>query len=103
MDSPQEITIHGSLARPRLILGADRELVISLGLISAVLVFALVTWWGILLGIFLWLAGVALLVRMGKADPLMRQIYLRHVKYQAFYRAKAGALGSGVRLLRRWR
>ena len=103
MDSPQEITIHGSLDRPRLILGADRELVLSLGLISAILVFALVTWWGVTLGIFLWVAGVAVLVRLGKVDPLMRQIYLRHVKYQPFYPAKAGALGSGVRLPRAWR
>jgi type IV secretion system protein VirB3 len=103
MDSPHEITIHGSLDRPRLILGADRELVLSLGLISAILVFALVTWWGVTLGIFLWLAGVSVLVRLGKVDPLMRHVYLRHVKYQPFYPAKAAALGFGVRLPRAWR
>ena len=103
MDTPRELTIHPSMHRPRLILGADRELVIFVGLISAILVFALATWWTILAGILLWLAGVALLVRMGKEDLLMRNVYLRHVKYQAFYGAKGMLHSSGVRLPRAWR
>lgn len=103
MDAPREIIIHPSVDRPRLILGADRELVIFVGLMSAILVFALVTWWSIILGIFFWLVGVALLVRMGKLDALMRKVYLRHVKYQAFYPAKAALRSSGVRLPRVWR
>ena len=103
MDTPRQITIHPSVDRPRLILGADREMVIFVGLISAILVFALVTWWSIMLGIGLWLVGVALLVRMGKEDPQMRKVYLRHVRYQAFYPAKGGFRLSGVRLPRGWR
>jgi type IV secretion system protein VirB3 len=103
MDTPRAITIHPSVHRPRLILGADRELVLFVGLISAILVFALVSWWSILMGILLWLVGVALLVRMGKEDPLMRKIYVRHVRYQAFYPAKSGLQSSGVRLPPSWR
>jgi type IV secretion system protein VirB3 len=103
MDAPREVTIHASVHRPRLILGADRELVIFLGLIAAILVFALVTWWSVILGTLLWLVGVALLVRMGKADPLMRKVYVRHVRYQAFYPAKGAHNSSGVRLPRAWR
>jgi type IV secretion system protein TrbD len=103
MDTPREITIHPSMHRARLILGADRELVIFVGLVSAILVFALATWWSVLAGTFLWLAGVALLVRMGKEDLLMRSVYLRHVKYQAFYTAKGMLHSSGVRLPRAWR
>jgi type IV secretion system protein TrbD len=98
MDAPREITIHPSVHRPRMILGGDRELVIFVGLISAILVFALVTWWSILVGILLWLGGVGLLVRLGKQDPMMRNVYLRHVRYQAFYPAKAMLHSSGVRL-----
>jgi type IV secretion system protein TrbD len=103
MDTQQETIIHASVLRPRLILGADRELVLFIGLISAIFVFALVTWWSVTLGIGLWLVGVALLVRMGKEDPLMRKVYLRHVRYQAFYPAKGGLHLSGVRLRRGWR
>ena len=34
-------------------------------------------------------AAVAILKRMGKADPMFRQVYVRHVKYQPFYTAKS--------------
>ena len=57
----------------------------------------------ILMGVLLWLVGVALLVRMGKEDPLMRKVYLRQVRYEAFYPAKSGLQSSGVRLPRAWR
>ena len=103
VDTPQEVTIHPSVHRPRLILGGDRELVIFVGLISAILVFALLTWWSIPLGVILWLAGAACLGRIGKEDPLMRGVFLRHMKYQAFYPAKSGLHSSGVRLPRAWR
>jgi type IV secretion system protein VirB3 len=103
MDAPRVISIHPSVQRPRLILGGDRELVMFVGLVAAILVFALMTWWSIILGIFLWLAGVAILARMGKEDPLMRGVYLRHVQYQAFYPAKSGLDSRGVRLPRPWR
>ena|ERR1700681_1502749 len=103
MNTPREITIHPSVHKPRLILGADREMVIFLALISAIFVFALVTWWSIMLGVGLWVVGVALLVRMGKEDPQMRKAYLRHVRYQAFYPAKGALHLSEVRLRRGWR
>ena len=103
MNAPREITIHPSVHRPRLILGADRELVIFLGLMSAIQVFALVTWWSIISGILLWLVGGALLVRIGKADPLMRKVYLRHIKYQPYYPAKGDLNSSGARLPLAWR
>ena len=51
MDMPREVTVHPSVHRPRLILGADRELIIFLGMISAILVFALVTLWSVILGL----------------------------------------------------
>ena len=103
MDTPREVLIHASVHRPRLILGADRELVIALGLICSILIFGLVTWWSIIFGVLLWVIGIAFLARIGKIDALIRPIYLRHIKYQAFYRAKSSPLNSGVRLPRGWR
>jgi type IV secretion system protein VirB3 len=102
MDTPRQITIHPSVHRPRLILGADRELVLSTALVSAILVFALVTWWSIALGAILWLVVIAGLIRMGKEDPRLRHLYLRHVQYDAFYPAKSGLESSSARLPRRW-
>ena len=102
MDKPREIVIHQSANRPHLLLGGDRELVLFAALLSAMLVFALVTWWGILAGIALWFLAVAALSRMGKADPLLRQVYLRHIKYQSFYPAKSGVTSLSGSTPRLW-
>jgi type IV secretion system protein VirB3 len=88
MDRPREIVIHQSANRPHLLLGGDRELVLFAALMSAMLIFALITWWGIVAGIALWIASVAALSRMGRFDPMLRQVYVRHVKYRVFYPAK---------------
>lgn len=90
MDTPRETIIHQSANRPHLILGGDRELVLFAGLTAVCLAFTLATWWGVLIGIVFWLGAVAVLSRMGKADPLLRHVYLRHIKYKMFYPAKSG-------------
>src|SRR5688572_25065992 len=89
MEKPREIVIHQSANRPQLLLGCDRELVLFAALMAAMLVFALVTWWGVVAGITLWFLAVAILSRMAKADPMLRRVYMRHLRYQAFYMAKS--------------
>jgi type IV secretion system protein TrbD len=103
MDKPREVVIHPSANRASLLLGGDRELVLFAALMAAILAFALVTWWGVLTAVVLWLAAVAVLSRMGKADPLLRRVYLRHVKYHLFYPAKSRVTSEGTRTARSWR
>ena len=103
MDKPREIVIHQSCNRHNLLLGCDRELVLFAALLAAMLIFSLVTWWGIVAGVVFWLAGVAVLSRMGKADPMLRQVYIRHVKYRPFYPAKSGLFSESLPTPRRWR
>jgi type IV secretion system protein VirB3 len=103
MDGQREILIHQSCNRHNLLLGCDRELVLFAALLSAMLIFALVTWWGIVVGVVLWLAAVAVLSRMGKADPMLRQVYIRHVKYRPFYAAKSGLFSQSLPTPRCWR
>jgi type IV secretion system protein VirB3 len=103
MDRPREIVIHQSANRPHLLLGGDRELVLFTALMSAMLIFALVTWWGIVAGIALWIVAVAVLSRMGRFDPLLRQVYVRHVKYCAFYPAKGRVRGETAATPKAWR
>ena len=88
-DKPREVMIHQSANRPNLLLGADRELVLVMIMITGGLAFSLASWWGIVLAVCLWIASMAALQRMGKADPLLRHIYLRHIRYAAFYPAKS--------------
>jgi type IV secretory pathway TrbD component len=102
MERPREILIHQSCNRPNLLLGCDRELVLFAALLSAMLTFALVTWWGVATGLLLWLVAVAVLSRMGKADPMLRQVYIRHVKYRPFYPAKSGLASRSQSTPRRW-
>jgi type IV secretion system protein VirB3 len=101
-DRPREVVIHQSANRPNQILGGDRELVLMAILTAVSLAFSLGTWWGIGVSVGFWLGAVAVLQRMGKADPLLRQIYLRHIRYRPFYPAKSGLFSRCLQPPRRW-
>src|SRR5258708_5335391 len=89
MEKPREIVVHQSANRPNLLLGADRELVLLSAMLAASLIFVIASWRGIWLGLPLGAGAAAILKRMGKAAPMLRQVYIRQVKYQPFYRAKS--------------
>lgn len=80
------IRIHRALSRPNLLFGADRELVLVTGLASVILIFVVLTWFSALFGIAVWIIIVGLLRLMAKADPMMRAVYLRHIRYRQHYR-----------------
>jgi type IV secretion system protein TrbD len=102
MERAREVMIHQSANRPNLLLGCDREMILFVGLISAILAFALSSWWGVMTGIALWVAAVAVLSRVGKADPLMRKVYVRHVRYQTYYPASARPTGTTLVYPEKW-
>ena len=102
-DKPREVIIHQSVNRPNQILGGDRELVLIAILIAVSLAFSLSTWWGVGVSIGFWLGTIAVLQRMGKADPVLRLVYLRHIRYQSFYPAKSGLYSRCVQPPRNWR
>ncbi|RUM95290.1 conjugal transfer protein TrbD [Pseudaminobacter arsenicus] len=78
--------IHRALSRPNHLMGADRELVLLTGLATVILIFVVLTWFSALLGIAIWIGVVSALRIMAKADPMMRQVYLRHIRYRQAYR-----------------
>ena len=77
--------IRRSLVRPLLLLGGDRELVLLSGRLSGALIFTSMTWFSAAYGLLLWFGGLAILRGMAKADPLMRNVYLRHRLYRKYY------------------
>ena len=79
--------IHRALSRPNLLMGADRELVLITGLAAVILIFVVLTIYSALFGVAVWIVIVGLLRMMAKADPLMRQVYVRHVSYKHYYKA----------------
>ena len=72
-------------------------------LIAVSLAFSLATWWGIGVSVGFWIAAMAILQRMGKSDPMLRQIYMRHIRYRAFYPAKSGLFSRCLQTPSRWR
>lgn len=90
MNDPRRIAIHRSLNRPHLLLGAERNLVLLVGVVTAIVVFSgnisVVT---ILLGVVFWSVSFWALVRMAKADSQMSQVYQRHIRYRAYYAARS--------------
>lgn len=80
------VRIHRALSRPTLLFGADRELVLMTGLTAVILIFVVLTVISTVIGFIIWIVVVGLLRMMAKADPLMRQVYLRHMKYRTHYR-----------------
>ena len=103
LDKPRETLIHQSANRPHLILGGDRELVLLAGLTAACLAFTLASITGIVVGLVFWLSSVAVLSRMGKADPMLRHVYLRHIRYKSFYPAKSRITSTPFANSRGWR
>lgn len=102
-DIPREIVIHASANRPNQILCGDRELVLLALLISVSLAFSLASLWGVGLAVGFWIGAVAILQRMGKADPMLRQVYLRHIRYRPFYPATSALFSRCVLHHSRWR
>ena len=89
----RRVPIHRALNRPNLFMGGDRELMLFSLMLTAILVFSVMTWWSTLLGFGLWTFSAAALRRMGKSDPYLRQVYTRHTKYAAYYAARAHVTG----------
>ena len=102
-DRLRQTAIHQSANKPVQLLGSDRELVLASALIAIAVAFCLAAWWGVLLAIGFWVVAIAVLRRMGKADPLLRHVYLRHIRYRPFYPAKAGLLSIPVETPASWR
>ena len=102
-DRPREIIIHQSANRPNQLMGGDRELVLVSLLTSVALAFSLASWWGLAVSVGWYTGAMAVLKRMGKADPLLRQVYMRHIRYRPFYPAKSGLYSRCLQPPMAWR
>jgi type IV secretion system protein VirB3 len=73
-------------------------LVLFSGLIAAVLIFACFQLVPILLGITLWIVALWVFRRLAKADPRMRDIYMRSLLYRRYYPARSTPFRENMRL-----
>ena len=90
MDAPRRAPIHLSLTRPLLLAGAERELVLLNGTLIAALIFGVGFHWASLtMAILLASVGHWGLTQAAKHDPQLSRIYVRHIRYQEYYPARA--------------
>lgn len=76
---------HRALYRPHLLFGADRVLVILCAGTAMLVIATGMSGPAVIIGLALWFASVAFLRSMAKADPRMREVYLRSLRYRGFY------------------
>lgn len=103
MEEPEQTIMRTSLSRPQQLLGGDREMVIMAGLGAAMVAVSVMTFLAIVLSVGGFAVIVAVLAKIGKADPMMRQVYGRHKQYKDFYPAKCGVTVIGKAPKRSWR
>ncbi len=76
-------------SRTNLFMGGDRELVMLSGLMAGALVFSAMELRATVVGLLLWFGALWALRVMGKSDPRMRHVYLRHRRYATYYAPRA--------------
>ena len=94
--------IHQSLHRHNLVLGAERELTMIAALIALLVGVGGMTALSGVAALVFWIVSICVLRRMARADPLLSKVWLRHVKQQEIYSARAGAWRpqGGFRVMR---
>lgn len=84
----QKTPLFQSLVRNNLVLGCERELILTVGTICASFVFSTYSTAIILVMSLLFPSAVYVLRRMADADPNMSQVYVRHIRQQSYYAAR---------------
>jgi type IV secretion system protein TrbD len=81
--------IHRCRIGPNLFLGADPRLVAFASLASVALIAAAQQWWTLALAAALWVGALCVFRRMTKYDPNLVEIYIRSLRYRAYYPARS--------------
>lgn len=99
MDNRRISTIHQSLTRPILLAGAERKLAIANWITAAALILGGgLHSYTIALGAFLSTVGHWALIQAAKFDPQLSQVYVRHIRYQEYYPARASIWAPSARI-----
>ncbi len=82
-------TIHRVLHRPALVAGGDRELVIGTTVVCGFVGLLSGTVAGMVIAGLIWVAAINIYRMAAKADPRMRDKYIRHIGYRNYYPARS--------------
>ena len=84
------VHIHASPHSHAHVVGPERTLVLSSGLLAFLVGVGGMSFVAAACGVAFWVASVFVLRNMAKADPQLSTVWLRHVKQQIYYPARAG-------------
>lgn len=83
------VPLHQSLLRPMLLLGAERELILALGIVAGVFIVSLFQLWAAIFGLILWAVGAWVLTRAANFDPQLSKTFGRSLRYRKLYKSAA--------------
>lgn len=90
--------IHKSLHRPVLFMGVDRELGMSIILIALITAMGGYSLFAVVASIVFWIVAMHYLRKWTKIDPLLRDVFLRHINLYTkggdLFLAKAGVFNK---------
>lgn len=89
MPTPWIVEIHQSLHRPNHVLGAEREPVLCCGLIAFLVGVGGFSLASAACALAFYIFCLFALRLMAKKDPIMTQVWRRHISQQVFYPAKS--------------
>jgi type IV secretion system protein VirB3/type IV secretion system protein VirB4 len=84
------LPIHQSLHRHAHVMGAEREVMLCICLISFIVGLGGMTLLSGFVALIFYIIGLIFARQMAKHDPLMTKVWLRHIKLQIFYTSKSG-------------
>jgi type IV secretion system protein TrbD len=82
---PSRVPIYRALYRPHLVLGGEREPVLTLALLCAGVAVTSLNVPALVTALLIWLFGIWGLRAIAKIDPFMTRIYQRHLTYRGYY------------------
>jgi type IV secretion system protein VirB3 len=92
------VPIRRAANRVVLFMGGDRKLVLFSGVLAFALIFTAQRLPTIIFGALLWFFALFVFRKLAKADPLMRQVYMRHMRYRKYYPARSTPWRVNTRL-----
>src|SRR5271156_3294199 len=91
--------VHQTLTQPILLGGGERPLAIANWITAAALVFGGgLHWYTVAMGAFLLTVGHWALVQAAKFDSQLSRVYVRHIRYQDYYLARASVAAPSPRI-----
>ncbi|MDR2503358.1 MAG: VirB3 family type IV secretion system protein [Deltaproteobacteria bacterium] len=80
--------IHRSLHKPNLVLGAEREPILTAALLPLAFTLSSFSLVMLLSGLAFWLIAGFFLRAMARRDPMLFKLWMRSVNYKGFYPAR---------------